>query len=102
MARNAASRMLPLPEAPLGRPLRVGKVDANSADSARLQAMGVCQGRVLEILKGGDPLVIRVVGSRVGIAARLARHVFIHDLPVEPSAETLASREAIEVLAATA
>lgn len=100
MSRNAAVRLLPLPEAPLGRPLRVGKVDTNSADASRLQAMGVCQGRVLEIVKGGDPLVVRIVGSRVGIAARLALHVFIHDSPEELAAET--SREALEVLAATA
>lgn len=102
VARTASSQLLPLTEAPLGRPLRVGKVDTNSVDAARLQAMGVCQGRVLEVVKGGNPLVVRIVGSRVGIAARLAIHVLIDASPVEPTLRPHASGEAVDVLAVTA
>lgn len=42
---------------------------------ARLQAMGVCRGRRIEVVKSGDPLILRVFGARIGLSARLAAHV---------------------------
>lgn len=39
--------------------------------------MGVCLGRRLHVIKAGDPMIVSVMGTRLGIAGRLARHVFL-------------------------
>ncbi len=67
-----------LDQAPAGSVFRVERVDADCDDAARLKAMGVCVGRRLSVVQNGDPLIVCVVGSRVGISARLAASVFVH------------------------
>lgn len=66
-----------LTEAQTGCVFRVARVDADCNDAARLKAMGVCVGRRLSLVQTGDPLIICVVGSRVGISGRLAEKVFV-------------------------
>jgi Fe2+ transport system protein FeoA len=58
-----------------GGEARVVGVSGDAADAARLMAMGICVGRRVEIIRQGDPLIVRVVGARVGLSARLAAHV---------------------------
>lgn len=43
----------------------------------RLKSMGVCKGRYIELVKHGDPLIIKVFASRIGLSARLARRVWV-------------------------
>jgi Fe2+ transport system protein FeoA len=66
--------LVSLPQLPRGA---CGVVEAvnNAEELSRLQAMGVCIGRRIEVIKTGDPLIFRVFGSRVGISARMAEHV---------------------------
>lgn len=59
---------------------RIERVD-NPDDLQRLMAMGVCAGRTVEIVQRGDPLILRVFGSRIGLSARLARHVMVAPCP---------------------
>ena len=47
---------------------------------SRLMAMGVCEGQTVEVIRNGDPMIVRVVGSRVGLALDLARGVRV--LPI--------------------
>jgi len=47
----------------------------NREELERLQAMGICEGRRLEVIQSGDPLIVRVFGSRIGLSARMAAHV---------------------------
>lgn len=47
----------------------------NREEMDRLMAMGVCRGRVVELTKRGNPLIIKVFGSRIGMSQRLARHI---------------------------
>lgn len=54
---------------------RVVQVIATSEDILRLKALGVCIGRRIELVKAGDPMIINVVGARVGLSARLAAEV---------------------------
>ncbi len=56
---------------------RIVRIDADAADAARLMALGVCVGRRIELVKPGDPLIVRVVGARVGLSARLAATVTV-------------------------
>ena len=55
---------------------------ATSEDVLRLKALGVCIGRRIELIKAGDPMIIKVVGARVGLSARLAAEVRVEfDVP---------------------
>ena len=63
-----------------GAHARVVEVVAANDDIRRLQALGVCVGRRLQLLKAGDPMVITVVGARVGLSARLAAEVRVEPL----------------------
>jgi Fe2+ transport system protein FeoA len=52
-------------------------MDGDDGDAVRLKAMGLCLGRRVQLVKGGDPLIVRVIGTRVGLSARLAEQVFV-------------------------
>ncbi len=52
-------------------------IDGDHEDIERLKTMGVCLGRRLHMVKSGDPMIVSVMGTRLGIAARLSRHVFL-------------------------
>lgn len=56
---------------------RIARIDADPSDAARLKALGICLGRRITVVKAGDPLIVRVVGARVGLAARLAATVLV-------------------------
>ncbi len=47
-------------------------VDAKDGEIERLMAMGLCEGRTVELVQAGDPLILKVYGTRIGISARLA------------------------------
>ncbi len=52
-------------------------IDGNHEDIERLKTMGVCLGRRLHVVKSGEPMIVSVMGTRLGIAEKLARHVFL-------------------------
>ena len=52
-------------------------IEGDHEDIERLKTMGVCLGRRLHVVKSGDPMIVSVMGTRLGIAGRLARHVFL-------------------------
>jgi Fe2+ transport system protein FeoA len=55
----------------------VDHLEAGEADMERLMAMGVCTGRTVELIRTGDPLILKVFGSRIGVSARLASQVMV-------------------------
>lgn len=59
----------------------IDRLEVADEDAARLKSMGVCAGRRILVDKPGDPLVLRVLGSRLGVSARLAEHVYVHACP---------------------
>jgi Fe2+ transport system protein FeoA len=40
-------------------------------------AMGLCSGRRIEVVRQGNPLILRLLGARIGVSARLARHIIV-------------------------
>ena len=50
-----------------------------SADSAmhRLMAMGLCVGRYVQVVRHGNPLIIRLLGARIGLSGRVAQHIIV-------------------------
>jgi Fe2+ transport system protein FeoA len=62
----------------------VDHIEAEDEEMARLMSMGVCAGRTIEMIKSGDPLILKVFGSRVGVSARLAHRVLVAPHAVDP------------------
>ena len=54
-------------------------------DAQRLMSLGVCAGRTVELIKAGDPLILKVFATRIGLSARLAARVFAQPLPEQSS-----------------
>ena len=48
-----------------------------AGNTKRLKSMGICLGRTLEVLKSGDPLIVKVYGTRIGLSARLAAEILV-------------------------
>jgi len=80
---EAAPQLVLLSTLAAGSHARVAHVSAHSDDLRRLQALGVCIGRCVQIVKAGDPLIISVVGARVGLSARLAAEVRVTPITAE-------------------
>lgn len=66
-----------LDELPLRVCAVVRQVDTDDEDTQRLKTLGVCVGRRVELVRVGDPLILKIFGSRLGISAELARRVLV-------------------------
>ncbi len=53
----------------------VREVEAGDSEVDLLKSMGVCLGRKVMLVQAGDPLVLKVMGTRLGVSARLAARV---------------------------
>jgi Fe2+ transport system protein FeoA len=53
----------------------VRKIATDDEEMQRLKTLGVCVGRRVELVRIGDPLILKVFGSRLGISAALAANV---------------------------
>ena len=62
---------------------RILSVQVDCDDLSRLQAMGICQGRTIQLVQAGDPLIVRVLGTRVGLSQRLAAMVSVELLTAD-------------------
>ena len=56
-------------------------VEAGADEVDQLKSMGVCIGRKVMLVQAGDPLVLKVMGTRLGVSARLAARVFVEPSP---------------------
>ena len=66
---------------PLGVAAVVSKVDAADEELARLQAMGVCEGRPIHTMRGGSRMIVCAAGTRIGLDRALAGAVTVTVLP---------------------
>lgn len=64
-------------ELPSGSRAIVQRVKPSEGAMQRLMAMGLCVGRELEVVRQGNPLILRLLGARIGVSSRLARHVVV-------------------------
>lgn len=53
----------------------VRQIATDDEEMQRLKTLGVCLGRRVELVKNGDPLILKVFGSRLGLSAALAANV---------------------------
>ena len=59
------------------KPMECGVITelGQGSTSSRLQAMGICLGRRVEVVKNGDPLILKVYGTRIGLSGRMADEI---------------------------
>ena len=55
----------------------VRRIDSEDEDIQRLKTLGICIGRRVELVKAGDPIIVRVFGSRLGLSVELASRVWL-------------------------
>ncbi len=70
-------KMLPLSALPAKSFFEITRLAATAEDAIRLKRMGICEGHTMELIQTGDPMILRVVGCRVGVSRRLARQIFV-------------------------
>ena len=59
----------------------------------RLKRLGICDKRTIEVIQPGDPMVLRVIGSRLGVSRRLAESVIVDTIS---ETVTLASTDTVQ------
>ena len=77
MSVNQAAGLIRLDELPPRVCAVVRSIGTDDEEILRLKTMGVCVGRRVELIRAGDPLVLRVFGSRLGISSSLAARVHV-------------------------
>ncbi|HOW68915.1 MAG TPA: FeoA family protein [Candidatus Paceibacterota bacterium] len=60
-----------------GLRVRVGRLEGQNLAVKRLQAMGLCLGREVEVLRQGNPLIVRFLNAHVGLSKHLAQQIFV-------------------------
>jgi Fe2+ transport system protein FeoA len=71
----------------------VRAIDTDDEDSQRLKTLGLCVGRQVEVIQTGNPLIVRVFSSRIGLSAELAARLQVETCasgcacPILPPAE---------------
>ncbi|MCA9217115.1 MAG: ferrous iron transport protein A [Planctomycetales bacterium] len=60
-----------------GETLWISDIEATGPDAVRLKRLGICEGRCVQVVQTGDPLVLLVVGCRIGISRQLASRVSV-------------------------
>jgi Fe2+ transport system protein FeoA len=67
-----------------GATARLHDVAADPESRALLRALGLTEGSVLRVAQVGDPCIIVVRSTRIGIASRVARQVAVIPQPETP------------------
>ena len=66
-----------LDQLPSGARGIVRHIERQDGAMHRLMAMGLCVGRAVEVLRQGNPLVVRLLGARIGVSGRLAQSIVV-------------------------
>lgn len=74
---GCASATRRLNELPSGKRGVVHHIETTEKALHRLMAMGLCVGREIEVVRQGNPLILGLLGARIGVSSRLARHVVV-------------------------
>ena len=69
----------PLSETTVGQRVTLHSTRLEAADLELLTAMGVVDDCELEVCRQGEPCVVAVGTTRVGLSSRLARNIWVHD-----------------------
>jgi Fe2+ transport system protein FeoA len=70
-----------LAELPAGACGRIESVDLPNDAAERLEGMGICLGRTVRLVRCGEPNIVHVYGTRIGLAAAVARQIRVSLAP---------------------
>ena len=70
-------RTVQLSDLDVGATARLHDVDADPESYSLLRALGLTEGSVLRVCRQGEPCIIQVRATRIGISSRIARHVLV-------------------------
>jgi Fe2+ transport system protein FeoA len=76
-ATSMIFRRTRLDELPLRTCAMVRLIETDGEEVRRLKSLGLCVGRQIEVVKTGDPLIIKIFGSHIGLSASLAERVWL-------------------------
>lgn len=74
---NDSSGVLELSRLPVGTVARVRSLPEADAQFGRLRAMGLCEGRRIEVVRHGSRMIVSVAGVHIGLARSLAERIFV-------------------------
>lgn len=63
-----------------GKQAVVRHIETGETIMQRLMAMGLCAGREVKVVRQGNPLIVGLLGARIGVSRRVASQIL-----VEPS-----------------
>ncbi len=76
-----------LTELSAGEVCRVEAVDAGFENAARMAGLGVSIGREVRVVRAGEPMVVQIYGSRIGLARAIASRIRVAPISVEATAQ---------------
>ena len=66
-----------LVDIPVGGTARIVDAQVDAESRALLRALGLTDHSLLRVCKQGEPYVVQVRATRIGISSRIAEHVFV-------------------------
>ncbi len=75
--KSSQNHEIALDRLKLGQCAVVRRVESDGEEVQRLKMLGLCVGRRVELIRVGDPLIIRIFSSKIGISASLASQVWL-------------------------
>ena len=79
-----SSYPVPLCDLPVGQLARLHAVDLDEAAAGLLRALGLTADSDLRLCKGGEPCIVQIGGTRLGVSGAVARRILV--LPVAEGA----------------
>jgi Fe2+ transport system protein FeoA len=76
----APARTIPLCELPVGDVARLHAVDLDADAAGLLHALGLTADSDLRLCKRGEPCIVQVGGTRLGVSASVACHILVRPL----------------------
>ncbi len=76
----------PLCQLPLWSSGTLSAVNGPEEIVARLEGLGLCAGRTVTLLQKGDPTIVQVYGSRIGLAQSLACYLNVNSTEIDAAA----------------
>jgi Fe2+ transport system protein FeoA len=74
---GAVRQPIPLSQLGAGRTARLHSADLAKDDCALLRALGLTDRCLLRVCKAGEPCIVEVKATRIGLSRALARGVFV-------------------------
>lgn len=68
---------IPLCELPVGQAARLHAVDLDDGAAGLLRALGLTNDSELRLCKRGEPCIVQVGGTRLGVSASVACHILV-------------------------